>query len=87
MGTHRSGTGAIESFSQPPGRAEGTVDPQGVEDCWILTARGRRPGLITARRWSSNGRTARVAYTALIDGRWQLVEEWLPQDATLELDR
>jgi hypothetical protein len=85
MASHRSGTGAMGRCNRAGGRPV-IGDPLEVEDCWILTARGRRPGLITARRWSSDGRTARVAYITIIAGRWQLVEQWLPQD-TLEFER
>jgi hypothetical protein len=50
-----------------------------VEDCWVLGPDGRRPGVVMAWRYTRDGWLAQVVHTALVSGRWELVEEWLPE--------
>jgi hypothetical protein len=50
-------------------------------DCWVDGDQGRRPGVVTAWRKTAHGWSARVVYTALIEGQWELIEEWLPAEA------
>jgi len=62
------------------GRHDTPEPPAGLKHCWVTDAHGRLPALLLAWRridagaWE--GRVARVVPAT--DGRWDLVEEWLP---------
>lgn len=54
--------------------------PSGLKHCWVTDRYGRLPGLLLGWRQTDagawEGRVARVILAD--DGRWDLVEEWLP---------
>ncbi|MFN8189957.1 MAG: hypothetical protein U0R78_05845 [Nocardioidaceae bacterium] len=62
------------------GRHDAPVPPPALKHCWVTDAHGRLPGLLLGWRRAEGGawegRVARAVPAR--DGRWDLVEEWLP---------
>ena len=58
--------------------------PREVEDCWVLSGEGRRPGVVLAWRLTDDGWRGLVVHTALIAGEWESSRSGCPT-AALEL--
>ena len=68
---------AAESPTTPSARGHsGVVAP--LRHCWVTEEHGRLPGLLLEWRRTDSGWQGRVVRPVLEEGRWVVVEEWLP---------